>query len=101
MDHRVPGFTNAVPIGALAQICLPSAVKQTVLNSRSVYEFLGVSPDRVAANFEPHPHGLPPEDWNAALDFADKNLRGMKVERRFDQFPVDATIPSPDATNNR
>ena len=87
--------------GLSDKICVPNAVKQTVLAARPVYEFLGVSADRVGMNFEPHGHGLPPEDWNAALDFADKHLRGIKVERRFDQFPVDAAMPSPDATNNR
>ena len=75
------------------KICRPAAVKQTVLASRPVYEFLGADPNRVAANFEPHGHGLPPEDWTAAMDFADKYLRGMKVERRFDQFPPEPASP--------
>ena len=84
--------------GLSDKICLPSAVKQTVLASRPIYEFLGVSSDRVGANFEPHGHGLPPEDWQAALDFADKTLRGMKVERRFDQFPPEPAPQAPDTT---
>ena len=69
------------------QNCVPNAVKQTVLAAKPVYEFLGVSADRVGVNYETHRHGMPPEDWLAALDFADKNLRGMKVERSFDVFP--------------
>jgi hypothetical protein len=39
------------------------------------------------------------EDWIAMLDFADKPLRGMKIERRVDRFPADpalqASIQSP------
>jgi len=73
--------------GLSDKICRPAAVVQTVVASRPVYEFLGVSSERVGANFEPHGHGLPPEDWTAAMDFADKHLRGMKVGRRFDEFP--------------
>ena len=69
------------------QNCVPNAVKQTVLAAKPVHEFLGVSAERVGVNYETHRHGLPPEDWKAALDFADKNLRGMKVERSFDKFP--------------
>jgi hypothetical protein len=81
--------------GTEDQNCVPNAVKQTVLAAKPVYEFFGVSTDRVGVNYEPHRHGMPPEDWIAALDFADKNLRGMKVERRFDQFPPEQT-----STNN-
>lgn len=76
------------------KICRPAAVVQTVMASRPVYEFLGTETNRVTANFEPHGHGLPPEDWNAAMDFADKHLRGMKVQREFGQFPAEA-MPAP------
>lgn len=77
------------------QNCVPNAVKQTVLAAKPVYEFLGVSAERVGVNYETHRHALTADDWKAALDFADKNLRGMKVERSFDQFPLEQ-IP----TNN-
>ena len=77
------------------QNCVPNAVKQTVLAAKPVYEFLGVSADRVGVNYEPHRHALTADDWSAALDFADKNLRGMKVERSFDQFP-----PEQSSTNS-
>ena len=76
------------------QNCVPNAVRQTVLAAKPVYEFLGVSADRVGVNYEPHRHALTADDWEAALDFADKNLRGMKVGRSFDQFP-----PEPVSTN--
>jgi hypothetical protein len=64
-------------------------VKQSVLAAQPVYAFLGVPTGLVGVNYEPHPHALTAEDWTAALDFADKYLRGMKVERRFDQFPTE------------
>lgn len=76
------------------QNCVPNAVKQTVLAARPVYEFLGVSTNRVAVNYEPHRHALTADDWNAALDFADQQLRGIDHHRRFDQFP-----PEPISTN--
>lgn len=69
------------------QNCVPNAVKQTVLAAKPVYEFLGVSAERVGVNYAPHRHALTADDWKAALDFADKNLRGMKVKRSFNQFP--------------
>jgi hypothetical protein len=77
------------------QNCVPNAVKQTVLAAKPVYEFLGVSADRVGVNYETHRHALTADDWKAALDFAEKNLRGMKVERSFDQFP-----PEQSSTNS-
>jgi hypothetical protein len=69
------------------QNCVPHAVKQTVLASQPVYQFLGVSANRVGVNYEPHRHALTADDWNAALDFADQQLRGIDHHRSFDQFP--------------
>ncbi len=69
------------------QYCVPNAVKQTVLAAKPVYVFLGVSPDRVGVNYERHRHALTSGDWNAALDFADQQLRGIDHHRTFDQFP--------------
>ena len=69
------------------QNCVPNAVKQTVLAAQPVYAFLGVSTNRVGVNYEPHRHGLTPDDWTAALDFADQQLRGIDHHRCFDQFP--------------
>jgi hypothetical protein len=77
------------------QNCVPNAVKQTVLAAKPVYEFLGMSADRAGVNYETHRHALTADDWKAALDFADKNLLGMKVERSFDQFP-----PEQSSTNS-
>jgi hypothetical protein len=77
------------------QNCVPNAVKQSVLAARPVYAFLGVSPDRVGVNYEPHRHALTADDWTAALDFADQQLRGIDHQRRFDQFP-----PEPASTDS-
>jgi hypothetical protein len=66
-------------------VSLPSAVKQTILAAKPAYEFLGV-PDRLGVNYAQHGHAFTQDDWNAMLDFADKHLRGMKVDRHFDQF---------------
>ena len=77
------------------QNCVPNAVKQTVLAAKPVYEFLGVSADRVGVNYEPHRHALTADDWDAALDFADWQLRGIDHHRSFDQFP-----PEPISTNS-
>lgn len=77
------------------QNCVPNAVKHTVLAAKPVYEFLGVSADRVGVNYEPHRHMLTADDWNAALDFADQQLRGIDHQRKFDQFPPE---PAPEAS---
>jgi hypothetical protein len=73
------------------QNCVPNAVKQTVLAAQPVYQFLGVSTNRVGVNYEPHRHGLTAGDWNAALDFADQQLRGIDHHRSFDQYPPEQT----------
>jgi hypothetical protein len=71
------------------QNCVPNAVKQTVLAAKPVYEFLGVSADRVGVNYENHRHALTADDWNAALDFSDRQLRGIDHHRTFDNFPAE------------
>jgi len=70
------------------QNCVPNAVKQSVLAAQPVYQFLGVGTNRVGVNYEPHRHGLTADDWTAALDFADQQLRGIDHHRSFDQFPT-------------
>jgi hypothetical protein len=66
-------------------VSLPNAVKQAILAAKPAYEFLGV-PDRLGVNYAHHGHAFTQDDWNALLDFADKHLRGLKVDRHFDQF---------------
>jgi hypothetical protein len=89
--------------GTEDQNCVPNAVRQSVLAARPVYEFLGVSPDRVGVNYEPHRHALTADDWTAALDFADQQLRGIDHHRGFDQFPPEpapqTAEPAPAKTN--
>ena len=83
------------------QNCVPNAVKQSVLAAKPVYAFLGVSVDRVGVNYEPHRHGLTPADWTAALDFADQQLRGINVERRFDRFPPEPALQTPEQPSTK
>jgi len=73
------------------QNCVPNAVKQSVLAAQPVYQFLGVSTNRVGVNYEVHRHMLTAGDWNVALDFADQQLRGIDHHRSFDQFPPEQT----------
>jgi hypothetical protein len=80
------------------QNCVPNAVRQSILAAQPVYAFLGASLDRVGVNYEPHRHMLTAGDWTAALDFADKHLRGMKVDRRFDRFPPEPAPQTPEQT---
>lgn len=82
------------------QYCVPNSVKQTILAAQPDYVFLGANPDRATANYEPHRHALTPEDWNAALDFADQQLRGINHHRTFGNFPTEenstpAATPKP------
>jgi hypothetical protein len=68
--------------------CNGKATKASILAARPVFDLLGVS-DKLAVNFRPGRHMLAPEDWTAVLDFADQQLRGKKIDRRFDTFPPD------------
>jgi len=68
------------------QFCNGNAFKESYLAAKPVYELLGV-PDRLGFNFRPGTHSLAPLDWQAALDFADQQLRGMSVKRAFNQLP--------------
>jgi rhamnogalacturonan endolyase len=77
-------------------VSLPNAVRHSILAARPAYEFVGAV-DRLGVNYAKHGHAFTQDDWNAMLDFADKHLRGMKVDRSFDQFlpesQADATQP--------
>jgi hypothetical protein len=41
----------------------------------------------VGIHFRPGKHALAEEDWQAVLDFADQQLMGKKIDRRFDELP--------------
>ena len=51
-----------------------------------VYELLGAG-SRLGLNYRPGKHLLAPEDWQAVLDFADRELMGKNVTRSFNQIP--------------
>ena len=51
-----------------------NALNQSCHAARPVYQLLGV-PDHLSVHFRPGKHLLAPEDWRAALDFADQQLR--------------------------
>jgi hypothetical protein len=81
--------------GTEDQNCVPNAVKQSVMAAIPVYDFLGAETGSVGVNYENHRHGLPPEDWNAALDFADQRIRGINHERQFNRFPESSETNTP------
>jgi hypothetical protein len=66
-------------------ISLPQAVEQSIRAAWPAYEFFGVK-DHLGVHYSHHAHDFTAEDWTAMMDFADKNLRGMPVQRTFDQF---------------
>lgn len=72
-------------------ISLPEAVRQSILGAQPAYELFGAK-DRLGVNYAHHAHAFTQEDWTAMMDFADKNLRGMKVERTFDHFLTEAEL---------
>ncbi len=72
-------------------ISYPEAVRQSILAARPAYEFFGAG-DRLGVNYAHHAHAFTQEDWTALMDFADQNLRGMKVARTFDHFPTEAEL---------
>jgi hypothetical protein len=71
--------------------CNGQALKQCYLAAKPVYEFLGV-PEKLGIHFRPGKHNLADEDWQAVLDFADQQLMGKKVDRRFDELPPDELL---------
>jgi hypothetical protein len=72
-------------------ISYPEAVRQSILGARPAYELFGAG-DRLGVNYAHHAHAFTQEDWTALMDFADKNLRGMKVGRTFDHFPAEVEL---------
>jgi hypothetical protein len=69
-----------------------NALVQSYLAAKPAYALLGV-PEHLGINFRPGKHMLAPEDWTAILDFADQQLRGLDVKRRFDQLPPPEPAP--------
>ncbi len=63
------------------------AVEQSYRAAKPVYVLLGAA-DRLGIFVRPGGHHLQAEDWAIILDFADQELRGKTVARKFDQFPA-------------
>jgi dienelactone hydrolase len=63
----------------------PKGTQQSHAAAKEVYDFLGAS-DRIGIVFRPRGHEQNADDWNALLDFADRQFLGKKVERRFDEL---------------
>ncbi len=76
--------------GLTDPVSLENAVKQSWLGAQPAYALLGAK-DNLGVNYADHGHAYTPEDLKALLDFADGHLRGMKIERRFNQFPSDSS----------
>jgi hypothetical protein len=68
------------------QNCEVNAVRQAFAGAAPAFALTG-APGRLAVNYAPHRHAFMPDDWTALLDFADQQLMGKKIERRFDVFP--------------
>ena len=66
--------------------CNGNAMKQSYLAAKPVYEFLGAA-DHLGIHFRPGQHALAADDWQVILDFADQQLRGKKIDRRFNELP--------------
>jgi hypothetical protein len=86
--------------GMTDRISLPEAVRQSVDGARPAYELFGAA-DRIGVNYAHHGHAFTDEDWTALLDFADKHLRGLPVNRRFDHFPSEAELDAAAAAARR
>ena len=72
-------------------ISLPEAVRQSFLGARPAYA-LHAAEDRLGVNYAAHGHAFTEEDWTALMDFADRHLRGRKVERSFERFPSEQQL---------
>ena len=71
-----------------------SAVVRSYRAAKPVYDLLDAG-DRLGICFRPGGHHLQADDWAIILDFADRELRGLKVERKFDEPPI---LPEQKAT---
>ena len=63
-----------------------NAAARAWLAAQPVYDLLGV-PDHLGIHYRPGHHALAPADWQAVLDFADQQLRGLPVNQKFNQLP--------------
>jgi len=75
--------------GLTDQVSLENAVKQSWLAARPAYALFSAT-DHLGVNYANHGHAFTDDDRMAMLDFADKYLRGKKVDRHFDHFPSES-----------
>lgn len=68
------------------QNCVPYALEQAWRAAMSVYALHGVEA-RLGVNYATHRHAMHEDDWVALLDYADLQLQGLPIARRFDRFP--------------
>lgn len=59
------------------------AAQQTFLASREVFDFLGAR-DNIGFHLRAGAHSFSADDWGAALDFADRHLRGLTTQTEFE-----------------
>jgi len=81
-------------------ISLPEAVRQSFLGSQPAYTLLGAK-DHLGVNYAKHAHAFTADDWEAMMDFFDKNLLGKKVDRAFDRFPTEKELDEAAAAGAR
>jgi len=77
--------------GLMDTISLPEAVKQSILAARPAYALFHAE-DKLGVNYAHHAHAFTNEDWTAMMDFFDKTVRGMKVDRTFNHFPSEKEL---------
>lgn len=77
--------------GLADRISLPEAVRQSILGAQPAYELFDAK-ERLGVNFANHGHTFVEDDWTAMMDFADKHLRNMPVERTFESFPTEEQL---------
>ena len=63
----------------------PEGTQVTHLAARRVFEFLGAA-DKIGIYFRPGSHEQNIGDWEVLLDFADRQMLGKPVARRFDKL---------------
>lgn len=77
--------------GETDTISLPEAVQQSIVGAQPAYELYG-SKSRIGVNYAKHGHAFTADDWSAMMDFFDLHLRGKKIDRSFDHFPIPTPV---------
>jgi hypothetical protein len=67
----------------------PQGTGLSYRGAQMVYQYLGAR-DHIGISYRPGGHQIDINDYNAIMDFADKNLMGKPVSRTFDTVPFPA-----------